>query len=249
MADDYPFGKNYNEEEMDDVAPETASIEQSMAIFVELGIQKCNSYPDIDIDPHPSSGGVHGHQWEFFINRVEEDVSGILIVVWSTDGIAEVERDEDEWHDDRGRQLISLFQLLLQVYLIDNSLHQEDEIVIQLRDESVDRVGVLSIFEIVEGDTSCETDDLIYEGVVSEIWELDQVVGGECDCKDTDRWKLPCIGCFVTKKENVNIRIDRKNDSLWNDELKIWNAKWLLLVSTLSPREDRVNHKAIEVES
>jgi hypothetical protein len=128
-------------------------------------------------------------------------------------------------------------------------LHEENEIIVKLGDESVDRVWIFAVFEVVEGNAGSETDELENEGIVSEVWKLDQEVDGEGCCKDSNGWKLPFVGGFVSEDENVEVCVDCKNEGLSDNELCIWETEWLLSVSTLSPGKDWVNHKAIEVES
>lgn len=145
--------------------------------------------------------------------------------------------------------MISLLELFFKINLIDDSLHEEDEIIIKLGDESVDRVWIFAIFEVVEGNTGSETNELEDECIFSQVWKLDQEVDGEGCCEDSNSWKLPLIGGFVSKDENVQVCVDGKDEYLSKYELGILETKWLIFVSTLSPSEDWVNHKAIEIES
>lgn len=78
---------------------------------------------------------------------------------------------------------------------------------------------------------------------------MDQEVNGEGCCEDSNSWKLPFIGGFISKDENVQVCVDGKDEYLSKYELRILETKWLIFVSTLSPSEDWVNHKAIEIES
>jgi len=55
-----------------------------MSIFIKLGIKQSYGDPDVDVNPHPGSGGVHGHQRELLINWIEEDVSWLFVVAWGT---------------------------------------------------------------------------------------------------------------------------------------------------------------------
>ena len=128
-------------------------------------------------------------------------------------------------------------------------MHEEDEIIVKLGNKSVDRVWVFAVFEVVEGNAGCETDDLKGECIVSEVWELDQEEDGEGCCEDSNRWELPFVGGFVSKEENVEVCVDCKDEDLSKSELGILETEWLILISTLSPSEDWVNHKAIEVQS
>lgn len=102
-------------------------------------------------------------------------------------------------------QSVTLFELLLQIGLIDDSLHQENEVVIELGDEAVDGVWVFAIFVVVEGNAGSESDKLVDQCIVSEVGKLDQVIGGKGRCEDADGWELPLIGGFVPEEENIDV--------------------------------------------
>lgn len=145
--------------------------------------------------------------------------------------------------------MISLFELFLKINLINDSLHEENEIIVKLGDESVDRVWILAVFEVVESNAGCETDDLIDKCIFSEVWKLNKIVDGKGCCEDSNGWKLPFKSCFVSKDENVEIGVDCKDEGLSNHKLGIHETERFILITTLSPEENWVNHKAIEVES
>ena len=53
----------------------------------------------------------------------------------------------------------------------------------------------------------------------------------------------------VAEVDKIVCLVDGKDEYLSKYELGILETKWLIFVSTLSPGEDWVNHKAIEIES
>lgn len=84
--------------------------------------------------------------------------------------------------------MVSLFELFLKINLIDNSLHEENEIVVKLGDESIDGVRVFAVLEVVEGNAGCETDELEDKCIVSEVWKLNKEVDGEGCSEDSNGW-------------------------------------------------------------
>ena len=139
---------------MDDIAPCTTSVYQSVASFTELGVQNSNGDPDVDVNPHPCTSCVHGHQRELLVHWIEVEIAWILVIVRSSDCIAQVKQNKYERYQKCLGIPISLFKLFFKIDLVDDSLQEEDEIIIKLRDKAVNSIMVLPIFEVVEANRS-----------------------------------------------------------------------------------------------
>ena len=139
---------------MDDIAPSTTSVYQSVASLTELGVQHSDGDPDVDVNPHPCTSCVHGHQRELLVHRIEVEIAGILVIVWSCECIAEVKQNKDERYQKCLGIPISLRKLFFKIDLVDDSLQEEDEIIIKLGDKAVNSIMVFAIFEVVEANRS-----------------------------------------------------------------------------------------------
>jgi hypothetical protein len=91
---------------------------------------------------HKSKGGIE---------RIEVDATCIssIFIVRRRQWQCWIKHEQNNGRDNSLWKSSSMLKLLFQVYVIDKALHQENEIVVELGNEPINIIWIISIFEVI----------------------------------------------------------------------------------------------------
>ena len=163
---------------MANVGIESRSANIIVDSVVELVVGNHCHHPDDCVEPHPGTCRVEALKSVVAVERIEEKVTHVRVVHWAGQRVDQDESNDCYWGHNSIGKFTSLFEHLLEVAHVNDSLREEYRIIVNHEEDMVQVLVLSLVLEVVQSDRAAGSNKFDPHSVMIAVWSVDGELEG-----------------------------------------------------------------------